>query len=177
MLRRWKRVETRVLGENPWWTYQMDKFEIPDGLLGEYHYVHTKGSSMVIPVMNDGTTVLVNQFRYLGDRESLEFPCGSVQDGRSYLETAQLELQEETGYRAGDIREIGQFNPYNGVTDEMCKVFLARQLQPAAAKPDATEEFELVYCTAQQADDMVRNKAIWDGMTLAAWMLVRHEIL
>ncbi|UCG58514.1 MAG: NUDIX hydrolase [Phycisphaerales bacterium] len=177
MLRRWKRVETAVFCENRWWAYNVDKFQIPDGLSGEYHYVHTNGSSMVIPVTNDGKMVLVNQFRYLGDRESLEFPCGSVEKGHSHLQTALLELEQEAGYRADEIREIGRFNPYNGVTDEFCAVFVADRLRSATAKPDVTEEFELVYCTARQLDDMVRDKVIWDGMTLAAWMLARHEVL
>ena len=41
----------------------------------------------------------------------------------------------------------------------------------------ATEEFELVFCTPDEIEDMIRKNQIWDGMTLAAWMLARHEML
>ena len=105
----------------------MDCFEIPNGFSGEYHYVHTNGSSMVIPITEEGKIILVNQFRYLCNRESIEFPCGSVKEGRSYLETAHSELEEETGYRANLMKIVGEFNPYNGVTSEICKIFLAHQ--------------------------------------------------
>ena len=157
--------------------YKLDNFEIPDKFSGEYYYVHTNGSSMVIPITNDCNMVLVNQFRYLNERESLEFPCGSVKEGKSYMETARLELEEETGYQAEAIEEAGQFNPYNGITCEICKVFLAYPLQPAVRQPDVTEEFELLFCTPEEMDTLICEKKIWDGMTLAAWMLTRHEVL
>ncbi len=177
MLKRWKKISTKVIYKNPWWTYKLDDFEIPDGFSGEYHYVHTNGSSMVIPFTDEGKILLVNQFRYLCDRESLEFPCGSVKDGKSHLETAHLELEEETGYRANLMEFIGEFNPYNGVTSEICMVFFAYQLQITIAKPDETEEFEVVHCTPEEMEAMIREKKIWDGMTLAAWMLSRHNVL
>ena len=120
----------------------MDRFEIPGGLTGEYHYVHTEGSSMVIPFTGDGNIVLVNQYRYLCGRESIEFPCGSVKKGSTHRETAHLELEEETGYRALSMEALGDFNPYNGVTNEICKVYLARNLRSTEPRPDETEEFE-----------------------------------
>jgi ADP-ribose pyrophosphatase len=83
-LRTWKKLSESVLFKNPWWTYKMDTFQLPSGKPGEYHYVHTNGSSMVIPILGDGNLVLVNQHRYLMGKESMEFPCGSVKEG-SYV--------------------------------------------------------------------------------------------
>jgi len=176
MLRRWKKISSEAVYENPWWTYRVDRFEIPERLSGEYHYVHTNGSSMVVPVMNEAKLILVNQYRYLCDRESLEFPCGAVKNKKTHLETAHSELEEETGYRANRMERIGEFNPYNGVTSEICKVYLAHGLQPTVAKPDETEEFELVFCTPEEMEMKISERIIWDGMTLAAWTLARHYV-
>ncbi len=176
MLKRWKKLSSKIVLKNPWWTYKVDEFHIPDGITGEYNYVHTEGSSMVIPVMDDGKIILVNQYRYLCDQESIEFPCGGVKEGKSYEEMALLELGEETGYGTSDLEYIGKFNPYNGVTDEICKVFIARQLVKTKKKPDDTEEFEILYKTPKKIDELVRINEIWDGMTIAAWGLVRHKI-
>ncbi len=173
MLNRWKRLSSRVVAKNPWWTYKLDQYKIPTGYSGEYHYVHTNGASMVVPVVNDGRIILVNQYRYLCDRESIEFPCGGVKDGTSYDSTATMELEEETGYRCENIQRVGEFNPYNGVTNEICAVYVARNLIKSVAHPDATEEFEIVLCFPGQLDEMVQTGKIWDGMTLAAWALVR----
>jgi ADP-ribose pyrophosphatase len=176
MLKRWQQLSTGTVFQNPWWTYKKDTFRIPGGVEGEYHYVYTRGSSMVIPVSAEGELLLVNQYRYLCDRESIEFPCGSVNEGDSHLDTAHHELQEETGFQAGTMQELGAFNPYNGVASEMCSVYLATQLTPARATPDATEEFELIRCSIADFERWIRENKVWDGMTLAAWMLARHRL-
>ncbi len=75
-----------------------------------------------MPVTGEGKIIMVRQYRYLAERDSLEFPCGSVKNGSSYEETAKLELAKEAGVEAGEIFLAGRFNPYNGVTDEMCNV-------------------------------------------------------
>ena len=179
MLKHWKKLSTRDLFKNPWWTYKLDTFQIPDGVAGEYHYVYTHGSSMVVPITSTGHILMVNQYRYLCDRESLEFPCGSVKEGHSYEQTAHLELAEETGYSSTSVQELGQFNPYNGVTSEICTVYLAKDLIPAPedTKKDATEEFERVHLTPAELEQKIATNALWDGMSLAAWMMARAHVL
>ena len=151
-LRTWKKLSESILLKNPWWTYKRDTFELPSGKPGEYHYVHTNGSSMVIPILGDGNLVLVNQHRYLMGKESLEFPCGSVKEGSNHDETARHELNEETGYMAKALFKVGEFNPYNGVTNEMCHVYIARDLNYIGGTPDETEEFEVVVMSPAQIE-------------------------
>jgi len=174
-LKRWKKLTEAVVTRNPWWTYKRDTFELPSGKPGEYHYVHTNGSSLIIPLTGDGKILLVNQYRYLTGRESLEFPCGSVKEGATYEETARLELAEETGFSAGMLFQAGEFNPYNGVTDEMCRVYIANDLREVAALPDETEEFEQVALTPDEITERIRSSVIWDGMTLAAWAIAGRK--
>ena len=176
MLKQWKTLSTKTVYKNPWWSYNIDSYRIPGKVAGEYHYVHTEGSSMVVPVLGDGKLILVNQYRYLCGRESIEFPCGGVKPGKSYDETAMLELEEETGYLAGNLERVGEFNPYNGVTNEFCAVYVGRDLVRTAPKPDVTEEFEIMTCSVDEVDSMIRQGKLWDGMTLAAWTLVRERV-
>jgi ADP-ribose pyrophosphatase len=90
---------------------------------------------------------------------------------------ARLELEEETGYVAQSWMIAGEFNPFNGATDEMCKVFIARGLSYVKAKPEATEEFEILRLVPEELEGMIADKKIWDGMTLAAWLLVRKQFI
>ena len=173
----WKKIRQVFELGNPWWEYRKDEVLLPSGKTGEYHFVHTPGSSMIIPVLDDGNLLLVNQYRYLANRESLEFPCGSVKDGSSYEDTARQELAEETGFQAKDLPCVTEFNPYNGITDEICKVFIARGLTRFSVKHDETEEFELLQLAPAKLQDYIRSGKIWDGMTLAAWALVKHRLM
>jgi ADP-ribose pyrophosphatase len=172
----WKRIAQAVAARNPWWTYRRDEYELPSGKRGEYHYVHTNGASMIIPVTDDGKLLLVNQYRYLCAKESIEFPCGGVKDGSSYNETAWHELREETGYTTDALFEVGEFNPYNGVTDEICKVFIARNLRYVGVAPDDTEEFEYLRLTADEFAAEIASGRVWDGMSIAAWAIAQSRI-
>ncbi len=171
----WRKIRQSFELKNPWWTYRRDDVLLPTGKEGEYHFVHVNGSSMVIPLMNDSRMVMVNQYRYLASRESLEFPCGSVKDGATHEQTALTELSEETGFQAGELKCVAEFNPYNGITDELCRVFIARQLTPVVAEPDDTEEFQRVILSYDELERKIKAGEIWDGMTLAAWEIVRDK--
>jgi len=174
-LTRWKKLSETVLIKNPWWTYKKDETELPNGKHGEYHYVHTNGASMIVPVLGDGRIVLVNQYRYLNGRESLELPCGGVKDGHTYEETAMHELEEEAGFIAHDWQMAGEFNPYNGVTNEICRVFIAKNLDAVQSKPDETEEFEKFILTPDEIDIRIASGVIWDGITIAGWTIAKNK--
>jgi ADP-ribose pyrophosphatase len=176
MLKQWKCIDSELVHSNPWWSYRRDRFEIPGGIQGEYHYVHTQGSSMVLALTIEGRLVLVKQYRYLCRRDSIEFPCGSVKPGSDYIETARHELAEESGFQAARLEPLASFNPYNGVTDEICRVFLATELAPVAVPADDTEEFEVLLCTPRELESLIAAAAVWDGMTLAAWALCRRAV-
>ncbi len=175
-LKQWKKLKQINKIQNKWWTYLVDEVQLPSGKLGEYHYVHTNGSSLIIPVFDDGKILMVKQYRYLAQRESLEFPCGSIDDGATIEEMAVQELAEEAGVAAGELSFVGTYNPYNGVTDEMCNVFIARKLTPVYVPHDDTEEFERIILSREEINSKIKSNEIWDGMTLAAWILAMDKI-
>lgn len=169
MLKALRQISTELLTRNPWWEYRKDVYQRPDGEQSDYHYVHTPGSVMVIPITSEGKLILVKQYRYLNQRIGLEFVGGGVKAGKSALESAKDELFEEAGFIAGELMKIGEFNPMNGVTDEICNIFVARSLKRTAANPDSTEEFEVKELEPANVSALIRDGSIWDGMSLAAF--------
>lgn len=170
MLTRWRRIATSIVHRNPWWSVRRDEARLPSGADATYYSVETPGSVMIIPIDAAGRFVCVRQYRFLNDRESIEFPGGGVRAGQDAPTAAAAELAEEAGL-AGTLEHIGTFNPFNGVTGELCDVFVARALTTVPADPDATEEFELVHLDAAQFDAAIADGSLWDGMTLAAHRL------
>jgi ADP-ribose pyrophosphatase len=176
-IKHWKKLSTTIKHKNDWWNYQIDKYLFPTGKEGEYHYVHTYGSAFIIPILDNGKIILVNQYRYLNDRISLEFPGGGIKEGQNPKGIARKELIEETGFE-GDLEKVGIFNPYNGITDEICHVFFARNLKPSDEETkDEFEEFEIVNLSIKEIDEKIRRNEIYDGMTMASWALARSHFL
>ena len=174
-LKQLKTVNTKLLFKNPYWEYRLDNYTLPDGSIGEYNYVHTPGSAMVVPVDEDGKLILVRQFRYLWRKESIEFPAGGVKSSDPLI-TAKNELAEEAGLAASQWKLVGEYNPFNGAADEVAKVYFASGLSPAQKEKDASEEFEVVRMTISEFQKAIEKNEIWDGMTLAAWVLTRSIV-
>jgi 8-oxo-dGTP pyrophosphatase MutT (NUDIX family) len=169
----WKKLNEEILFENPWWKYKRDQVLLPDGSPGEYHYVETGGSVMVIARTGANEILLVRQYRHLNMRESLEFPAGGIKQGQTQRDAAMAELREEAGVAPGSLKLLGSFNPFNGVTNELCHVYLASELQEVAAHPDRTEQFEILAVEESDIPALIAAGELWDGMTLAAWALYR----
>lgn len=173
-LPRWKRTSSTQVHENAWWRYIRDTFEHPNLSEGEYHYVSTHGSVMIIPRRPDGSFVMVEQFRFLGERDSLEFPAGGMHEHETPPDAARRELGEETGL-SSDLAFLGAFCPWNGVTDELCHVYLATELKELSIRPerDVTEDFILHDVTPRELAAAIASGTLWDGMTLAAYAMLQ----
>lgn len=175
-LKKWKKLQTELKFTNFWWSYKIDKYMLPDGTKGEYHYAFTHGSVFIIPVTEKGKIIMVKQYRYLNDRFSIEFPGGGVKKEDNHDNEAQKELIEETGFD-GELTFAGMFNPFNGVTNEICKVYIARNLMPSSKyKKDNSEEFIMYEFSPEEIDNMISTNELYDGMTLASWALVKNKL-
>jgi ADP-ribose pyrophosphatase len=78
-------------------------------------------AAAVIVAIDDGHILLVEQFRVPIRRNCLELPAGLVGDetaGESVAVAAGRELEEETGYRADRIEDLGLFYSSPGMTSE-----------------------------------------------------------
>ncbi len=125
MLKKWKKISSEDKFKNPWWTYRLDKFELPSGKQGEYHYMHTLDAVYILPVLEDGRVIWVKQYRYLFDRESIEVVAGRVEGDEDLEVAAHRELIEETGFD-GDLTKVGSCACEIGLDDSSMHIFVAR---------------------------------------------------
>lgn len=174
-----KKISEETLFENPWWTYKHDKYEMPNGKVGDYYYGETGGAVIVIPVLDDGRIVLTLQHRYLMDKQSIEFPGGAMNVDETTLDASMRELKEETGCLADvdNFIKIGEFESCNGLVKERMHVYIAEVHAQIAPHQDDTEDIEILYRRPDEIDEMIRKNEIWCGQTMAAWALAYHHFL
>ena len=166
-------ISSRVVDKNPFWTYKIDEYLMPDLKIGKYYYADSRGSVYIIPLLENNKFILTRQVRYLNGKVSIEFPGGGNIDGIESIDNARKELFEETGHSARQIVQIGSFNPCAGLTNEICRVYLATGLKCETDKTsgDESEEINIFQADKSEIENLISTSQIWSGMTLAAWAL------
>ncbi len=124
-------------------TLDRDRVRLPNGVEVDIDVVRHPGACVVLPVLDDQRIVMVRQYRHATDGWLLELPAGKLDAGEDPRECALREVEEETGYRAGELVELGFIWPAPGLTDEKIFVFLARDLTLVEQKLEADEVLDV----------------------------------
>lgn len=100
---------------------------------GTWEYAERRGDidAAVIVALDGDDVLLIEQYRIPAGRVCLELPAGLVGDegeAESATEAAARELEEETGYRADTVEDLGEFYSSPGMTSERFTVVRATGL-------------------------------------------------
>lgn len=101
---------------------------------GTWEYVaRTRNvSAAAILAIDEGRVVLVEQYRVPLGGNCIELPAGLVGDdveGEAAEAAAIRELEEETGYRAGHMVDLGRFHASPGMSSEGFTLLRAEDLE------------------------------------------------
>jgi ADP-ribose pyrophosphatase len=170
-----------VLHQGPVVRVTRATIEGPDGTTYEREVVHHPGAVAVVPVLDDGrTVVLVRQYRSALDALVLELPAGKCDvDGEAPEVTAARELEEEVGCRAGAMERLGVIHNSPGFSDERVVIFLAERLEQGTPSPHGIEEQHMVveHVSLEDAGKLVADGHITDAKTVVGLLLARDKLL
>lgn len=148
-----------------------DTVRLPDGNTASREVVEHPGAVAIVPIMADGSILLVRQFRHPVGKVLLEIPAGKLGPGEEPDLCAARELEEETGYRAQVIERKSSLFTGPGFTDEIIHIYVARELVRSQACPDDDEFIEAERFDEETVRQMVRDGRICDSKTIAGLML------
>ena len=135
------------------------------------------GAAAVVPVFDDGTTLLVRQHRVAVDRVTMEIPAGKLdspdEDPRL---CAERELREETGLRAQSMRHLSTILTTPGFCTEKIAIYLAQGLEQGETSPDEDEFLGLVRIPLDEAVDMVTRGEIRDSKTICGLLMAKAAL-
>lgn len=104
-----------------------DRVIFPSGNPGHYIRIISSepNSVAILPLIDRNTAVLVKNFRHGARGWGYEVPKGGIRKGETPEDAAFRELQEETGYTAARLIDLGDYRDSPAILSETMKLFIA----------------------------------------------------
>jgi 8-oxo-dGTP pyrophosphatase MutT (NUDIX family) len=154
----------------------VDDVVLPNGKHTELEVVHHPGGAVAVAIDRDDRVCLLRQFRYVAHGWIWELPAGKLEPNEPPLETARRELTEEAGVNARDWSSLGTCLSSPGVFTEVLYLYLARDLEPAAAAPEHNEVIEVHWVPLAEACERALTGDIRDGKTCLGLLRAAHVL-
>lgn len=178
----WRVLERRYPFKSPINRLRSDRIAVPGRGEIDYSYLERGESVIIVPVAKaDGRLILIRQYRYPVDRHCLEFPAGCCRDtgGAALEEVARKELREEIGGTVpeGGLDYVGWFYSSSSLSDEVCHIFLARDVE-RSERPDREpgESIETLELPADEVLALARRGEMKTGTCALAVLLCEERL-
>ena len=153
-----------------------DQVLLPDGQFGMREVVVTNDAVAVIALNERQEVLLVKQYRHPAGQNLWEIPAGKIEAGETPLQSAQRELEEETGYRAKNWRSLSSFYMSPGFCTERIHLLIASDLTEYQQKLDQDEFIEVGKFVLAEALQMVEKRDIIDAKTIIGLFAADREL-
>ena len=149
-----------------------DTVVLPNGRTAQLEILRHPGASAVVPLTDHGTVMLIRQFRHAADGFIYEIPAGKLDLGEDPRDCAVRELEEEIGYRAGQLELLTSIFTAPGFTDEVIHIYRGTKLTKGRQQLDQDEVLEVVEWPVDEAMAKIRNGTIRDAKTIIGLQMV-----
>ena len=163
----YKLLKSNILYKGKVFNHQVDEIEYESGNKGIREIAIHPGGAVIIPIKDDGKIILVKQFRYPIQKTLIEFPAGKLEIGEDPLICATRELEEETGYKAKEIKKLGSIYTAPGYCTEILHIYSATGLTPGNHNREEGElGMEILELSSDEIEKMILSGEINDAKTI-----------
>ncbi|MGE0475127.1 MAG: NUDIX domain-containing protein [Nitrospirales bacterium] len=148
-----------------------DTVELPNGKTTVLEILRHPGASAVVPMKDNGAVVLIRQLRHAAGGFIYEIPAGKLDHHEDPKVCAARELEEEVGYRTGQLTLLTSIWTAPGFTDEVIHIYQASDLQPGKQNLDQDEVLEIVEWPLKDALAKIHDGTIRDAKTIIGLQL------
>ncbi len=147
-------------------TLNLERVQLPNGVTIDLETIRHPGAAAVVPLKEDGTVVLIRQFRHATGGYIYEIPAGKLNPGEDPLDCAARELEEEVGYRAATLELLCSIFTAPGFADEVIHIYQATGLTKGRQQLDRDEVLEVIEMPLAEAVQHILKGTIRDAKTI-----------
>ena len=166
-----KKMDSQTIFQGKIITVYKDKVKCTNEKIATREIVRHHGGVGILATVDD-KIILVKQFRYAYNQDTIEIPAGKLEYNEDSNLAGARELEEETGYSAKKLVPITQIYPTPGYCDEIIHLYEAKDVykveNPLAGDED--EFINVLFIPIDEAYQMVIDQKIKDSKTIIAIM-------
>jgi 8-oxo-dGDP phosphatase len=174
---RWKVHGARALHDSDTVRLEIADIELTDGTRGD-HYVIRIPFDVVSVVLSDAEerVLLIWRYRFITQTWCWDVPAGKVATGEAPADAAARASVDETGWRPGPVRLLGEYHPSPGISDQRFGVYVANGAE-RVGEPNPNEVERLEWAPLTRVRELIREGQV-DGLSLTSllWALEAGEI-
>lgn len=142
----------------------------------DFFVIHMPDWLQVVPITEEGSLLLVRQYRHGSRQVGLEVPGGLLdRQDPDPASAAARELREETGYGGGQMHDLGCFWPQPAMLANQVHFFAATGLTVQGdLQQDGGEDLEVVLVEPGQVERLMEQGEIQNVMTVTALGLAQR---
>lgn len=168
-----KRISEKELFKTKIFTIKELELELDSGKKITRQILDKGDTSLIVPVNIHNELILIKEYFPAIDEYQLGLPKGRIDTGLDPFETANKELQEEIGYKAQKLEEIGIVTISPGYITQKTHIFLATNLVESYLEGDEDEPLEIVLYPFAKFENLITQKKITDARMIAALFLAK----
>ena len=169
-----KRVGERIIFQTKLFTIKDIDLEAPKGNF-TFQILEKRDTAMIVPIQGEDVILIKEYFAAIDDY-SLSLPKGQIDAGSEMFATANKELQEEVGFKAGKIEHLTTLTMSPGYLTQKTHVFLAQELRESTLPGDEIEDVEMVRFPFARFEELIEKGEISESRVVSALFLARKYL-
>ena len=166
---KWIEHGRRTMYDSSWVRVELADIEVPGGARFEHHVLAMPRTSNTAVITDDQERVLlIYRHRFITGRWGWEVPGGWGDPGELPIETIRREIEEETGWRPGEVTQMTEYFAMAGISDAHFSVFHATDCERVGEPEDSSESTRVEWLPADVVRKHLASGEISDGPSFAA---------
>ena len=165
---KWRVHGRRAVYKSSWVELWLENVEITDGTRIEHHVIRFPRPSVTSVVVKDQKVLLLWRHRFITDTWGWEVPAGWADPGEDNVSAISREIEEETGWRPGKLKELVAYNALSGISSMRFTTYLATEPHHVGPPRDINEAERILWHDLSSIPDMIARGEISDGPSITA---------
>lgn len=162
-----KKIDGKVIYDGKILKLELDKVLCNNNITSYREIIRHNGGASILCI-KDNKVLLIKQYRYAYDEIIYEIPAGKLEENENPQEAAIRELEEETGYKALNIKYLTNIYPSCGYTNEKIYLYLVDEFIETKTNFDTDEFIEKIWVSFDEVINMIKQGIIKDAKTICA---------